>query len=274
LIGIIIGVLIWLLVQSLGQDFAVYFMDVGHGDAILITTPNRRLILIDGGPDSSVLHELGRVAGSFTSEIDLVIATHLHADHIGGLLDVLAQYKVNNVIVNPKQYYSPLSEAFLKQLKENNIRLNQMALGETFTLDGVIVSCIWPNREAVLSDDINNSSYMFLVEYEGFRVLLTSDAEFAGEYSADMLEALMKVGDIDVLKVPHQGSMNSLSSEALDIIRPEVSVLSVGKNSYGHPHKQAITSLLENNSKVITTEKHGTIKINMSESELYIKTYK
>lgn len=230
--------------------------DVGQGDAIFIRTPNGSDILIDSGPDEKVLSCLTKHMPFWDRDIEIAILTHPDADHITGFIDVIKRYKVIHLYTSKVQKDTAVYSQFLKTLEDYKIRQNYLWQGDQFTFkDGLTMETLWPTPqwEGLTT---NSFSVAGLLTYKNFKVLLTGDLD-AGEVS----QVSGLAGDINFLKVPHHGSRFGLTSEILNILSPEIAVISVGKNSYGHPTEFILDLLKSLNIKTLRTDQMGDIEI-------------
>jgi len=239
--------------------------DVGQGDAIFMRTPDGSDILIDGGPDDSVLACLGRHMPFWDKTIELIMMTHPHADHMTGLIDVVKRYKVlafgYDKVGNPTGAYKKLIDL----LSQNHIKQIFLWQGDRFkTQDGIIFETLWPTQEwlnqnsiSETSSDANDFSMIELLTYNHFKALFTGDAQ---ALAMEKIEAMAE--RIDVLKVPHHGSQTGLNSEILDILNPKLAAISVGaKNKYGHPAPFTLDLLSSKNIQTLRTDQVGDIEI-------------
>lgn len=252
----LLSLVIWWLVGSLPTDrFEVWFFDVGQGDSIYIHTPGDRRILIDGGPSNKVIYELDRRIPVWDRRIDILVATHLHADHISGIVEVIKSYEVGTVVVNPSEFTSSITDALMAEINLKSIPVRSMYVGDRIVLGAVVISAIWPETGYV-SDDVNDSAITLLVTNNNHKLLLMSDVEFGNEFGSKLAN---DVGDIDVLKVPHQGSRGALTRSSLDVLKAEFAVIMVGENKYGHPASETINLLEEYGSIVYRTDTAGPV---------------
>lgn len=219
----------------------VHFFDVGQGDAIFIETPAGTQVLIDGGRDARVIEKLGRVMPFYDRSLDLVVATHMDSDHIGGLLEVLRQFDVGGVLVSTTESNTELSEAFWSIIEEKDIAVMQVERGDNFVLDdgvNMLVLAPWPELLRGVKD--NDMSVVIKLMYKNDSFLFTGDLEKRGEY------ALVQSGiDVaaDVLKIGHHGSNTSSVPLFLARVAPRLAIIQVGKNSYGHPNPAVLKRL-------------------------------
>ncbi|MBN1325765.1 MBL fold metallo-hydrolase, partial [Candidatus Falkowbacteria bacterium] len=218
-------------------------------------------ILIDGGPDNSVLAELGKNLAFFDKNIDLMILTHAHADHVVGLIEVMRRYKVKKILFTGAAYYAPYYLAFLEEINRLNIA-TEITNGQQDIIfgDNLTLKILYPfnNINGQIADDANDQSIIAKLVYLDNTFLLTGDAE------AHIIEELINNNiDIsaDVLKVPHHGSCAGLNEKIIKIINPEIAVISVGTdNKYGHPCADTINLLNNNNISILRTDTSGTLK--------------
>ena len=190
------------------QPFAVHFLNVGQGDATLITTPRGRTILIDGGRGPAVMEQLGTVLPPYENDIDVVIATHPDADHIGGFIPVLEQYNVRYIIQNNTTAETSVYTILQERIQAEGATVHTMDTPVTFTLDDVVFSLLWPSEENITNT--NASSIVLTAIYKEAEVLLTGDApRVVEERLVEIFPDLLT--DIDVLKAGHHGSRTSTS---------------------------------------------------------------
>ena len=247
---------VWWLVTSLPANrFEIWFFDVGQGDSIYIHTPGDRRILVDGGPSNKVLYELDRRIPVWDRRIDVIIATHLHADHISGLVEVLKRYEVGTVVVNPSDFTNAIVEALMAEIKGQSVLVKSMKAGDRIVLGTVDLKAIWP-ESGYQNEDINTSAIELLVTHDGHKCLLTSDVEFGNDFGERLAFA---AGDIDILKVPHQGSKGAVTDSTLEVLKPEFAVIMVGENKYGHPAKETVSMLEKYRSGIYRTDTSGSI---------------
>lgn len=224
----------------------VTFLDVGQGDAILIESPTGRQVLIDGGKGNSVLGSLNRVMGFFDRDIDMVVATHPDADHIGGLVDVLKRYRIHTIVMTENESDSPLFSAFKKAIHDESAQIIFARTGEVFDLGSgasgsTTLTILFPDHDPSELES-NVSSIVSRLTYGASEYLFTGDSPQAIE---EYLVGLFGTGLVsDVLKIGHHGSRTSSSEVFLMAVQPTYGIISAGRdNSYGHPHTE-VTELL------------------------------
>lgn len=238
------------------QGLKVWFFEVGQGDAIFIETPNGQQILVDGGPNNSILQKLSSVMLPWDHTIDAIVVTHPDADHITGLVSVLERYDVSMVYETGVRGGTPMIQALEQAIAVEQSQNKIVRKGQLYNWDGVQVFVRWPSEEAIQTQkDRNNTSIALEIVYGNTSVLLTGDAEESVED-----EISSSAGDIDVLKVGHHGSKTSTSFQLLKKVTPEVAVIPVGlDNNYGHPHPIVLERLKEAGARIFRTDFDGDI---------------
>jgi competence protein ComEC len=243
----------------------VIICDVGQGDAILIRTPNGSDILIDGGPDNSVLSCLGKHLPFWDKTIEIMILTHPHADHLTGLIDVVKRYRVLAFGTEKIGSQANAHKELIKLLEQTHAVQRFLYQGDKFTLkDGVILRTLWPTQEWIdqnsgKGESLNENGLSVIEElnYRNFKTLFTGDAQ-----ASDLEKIESMFSEIDLLKIPHHGSRFGLTAELLDILSPKIAAISVGKsNKYGHPASLTLDLLKSANIKTLRTDQVGDIEI-------------
>ena len=258
------------------QNLTIVFIDVGQGDSILVILPNTRTLLIDGGEREGYGKVLATLQEHGLSHIDVVVATHPHADHIGGLVDVIKGVNVGEVLDSGQVHTTQTFEDFLDAIDTKQIPLRSVRQGDSINLDPTVkIDVLNPPVNLLDSADneadFNDNSVVLKLTYGEFSALLTGDMEERNE--ARLVSDNTTVVDADVLKAGHHGSRTSSSSPFLDAVTPEVVIISLGEgNTYGHPHQEVLdrisAALAEH---LFRTDVDGTITltVNGSSSEYY-----
>ncbi|MEK7640866.1 MAG: MBL fold metallo-hydrolase [Patescibacteria group bacterium] len=238
------------------KNLQLYFLDVGQGDSELIDLGSVE-ILVDGGKDAKVLSELGRALSPSDRYIDLVIATHPDFDHFGGLIDVLKNYEVGMVITNGRSGVAEAYSDFERVIAEKNIPVTQVYAGDQIQFGDTTLKVLWPTETAAVAKKVNESGIVFMLENQGFRALYTADIGFETE------QKLMSKYDLSaqVLKVGHHGSKYSTDKNFLAEVNPAISIIEVGKNSYGHPTDAVLGRLASVGAQVFRTDQNGVLKL-------------
>lgn len=240
----------------------VWVFDVGQGDSIFIDAPDMQ-ILVDGGRGDAVLEKLSAVLPPWDRSIDMIIASHPHADHIEGLNAVFESYLVGEVIASGVVYDQVPALAF-ESLSGDQV--TAAVRGMSWDLgNGARLDLLWPsdvmNGEVVTN--VHEGNVTVLLTYGETTMLLTGDAE--REQEEGFVSALPHV---DVLKVGHHGSDTSTSPALVNITSPDYAVISVGaQNTYGHPSSLVVDRLLRAGAVVLRTDQDGDIRIRSTGGE-------
>ena len=244
----------------------VIVCDVGQGDAILIKTPNNKHILVDGGPDRSVINCLSNHMPFWNRTIDLLILTHPHADHFFGMYYVLERYEVKAFVTEDLTNKIAAYEALLTMLEAKGVHQSFAEAGDQFRVGDVLVNVAGPTQKYLSRTSPNGTigeskefaSLVLEVIYGDFSVLLTGDSQATGiRDSEDSLH-----GAIDVLHVPHHGSGTGLDEDVLKVLGPALAVISVGaENRYNHPHPRIMSLLQSLQIDVLRTDQKGDVEI-------------
>ncbi len=259
------SIFLWVQVFS-GPDgkLHVFFFDVGQGDSTLIVTPQGRQVLMDGGPEaSSAVRALPKVMSSSDRTLDLVVLTHLDADHSRGLLDAVERYRTGAAIIgiyDASHSMYPEWQATLDRLEAPVIEVRE---GHQIVLEpGVVMEVLNPPEEPIggTAADQNNNGIVVRLTHGQVSFLLTADIEQLAEWHlADRGSTIQSV----VLKVPHHGSKTSTTREFLDQVKPVAAVVSAGKdNPFGHPHQEVLDRLAQvaDPDLIFRTDLHGDIE--------------
>lgn len=238
----------------------VSFLDVGQGDAIFIQASNGKKLLIDAGPDQSVVEEVGKILPFFDRRIDMVLATHSDADHIGGFPYLFDRYYIPLVIeseiASPTVVHRIFGE---KKVAEQSNRLVARA-GERIILDpknNIVIDIIFPDQNPV-QWETNEASIIVKVSYGETSFLLTGDAP--SEVENHLIDIYGEQLQSNVLKLGHHGSKTSTSDLLLEVVKPEFAIVSAGLgNRYGHPHPEVVERVELNNAHILETATVGTI---------------
>ncbi len=237
----------------------VAFLNVGQGDSILIDSPAGNQMLVDGGPDKSVLARLNEILPFYDRTIDVVLATHPDQDHIAGLVDVLSNYKVSYVVMTEATSSTAVFQSLLAAAQKSGAAVVRPRRGMVIHLGGgADFRIIFPDRDMAGQTDTNLASVVGRAELGKESFLLTGDSPQAIEHYEVSLDP--KILKSDVLKPGHHGSDTSGSAEFIGVADPEYAVLSVGKdNIYGHPKQSTLDTLNQFGVKILRTDEQGTI---------------
>ena len=288
-LALLTAILIWLAVFDKADDkLHIIACDVGQGDAIL-TTLGSIQILVDGGPNNKVLDCLSGHMPFWDREIEVVLLTHPQKDHFGGLIDVFKSYKVENFVSSALDSGSREYKVLKNLVGGSGAKIINPTYGSEIRLGVIRLDILWPSEDFLVANiisgnaeqissagenydgvlgaftskrDPNEFSLVAVLRFGNFDALLTGDIgpEVSGEIS-QMLEVNSQKS-IEYLKVPHHGSKNGLTGELLEASRPEIAVISVGKNnSYGHPHEEVMSMLTQEKIRVLRTDQMGNVVI-------------
>ena len=271
----VVIVLIGFFLLSFYQFFKLYdakfhlvFCNVGQGDGIFIRTPKGLDILVDGGPDDSILACLSKHMPFWDRDLELVILTHPHQDHFMGLFSVLKNYKVTSFATENLQNKTVGFAKLMELLKTQSVPTRFVFAGDKFLLkDGVYFEIVGPTKEFLketspegfIGESGEFGSVETLIKYKDFSALLTGDSQ-ASELG-EILKQVQNDKELSVLQVPHHGSKTGLTSEILDALKPKAAVISVGKNSYGHPTPFTLQLLKDKGIKTLRTDQDGDVEI-------------
>lgn len=256
--------------QQDSKDLSVSFLNVGQGDSALIQKDDFQ-ILIDGGPNNSLLPEIGQIMPPLDHKIDLIILSHPHADHISGLNAILDRYEIGEIYFTGVIFSSAQYISFLDKIKNKQIPLIVPSLNasKSFAQSGSI-NFLWPGDRfsSKSEDNLNNTSLVTRICYFSSCVLFMGDLEKDGQ--AEMLAQYAGKEDLlksDIIKIPHHGSNNALLPALYELVRPQYAVIEVGKdNQFGHPHQTVIDYLKEKSIQAFRTDQDGVIRFNLSQA--------
>jgi len=237
---------------------SAYFLDVGQGDSELLIFGNTTILIDAGETDmgDQVVVDLQRLG---VTRIDLLVATHSHSDHIGGMQKVLAAFPVGQVLDAGVPSSSPVYGHFLSEIDIKQIPYMVAEQGQTIDLDPSLRILVLSPPKQHFSDDPNANSVVLRISYGAINFL------FTGDMGGEAEDALVQTGyplDAQVLKVGHHGSEYSTSKAFLARVHPEVAVIEVGKdNPYGHPHQATLRNLTDAGATIYRTDLDGTILV-------------
>ena len=269
------AVALWWQVGSAGDgDLHVYFFDVGQGDSALIVTPQGRQVLVDGGPEpGSAIRALSGAMPSGDRSLDLVVMTHLDADHSRGLLEVLDAYQVGAVLAGAESPAAAMYAQWQAGVERN--RVDVISVHQGYRLDlgsGVFAEVLNPRPGFLAGESANNGALVLRLTYGSISFLLTSDIE-AGT------EALLALGatgiQSTVLKVAHHGSKTSSTAGFIQAVDPSAALVSVGEsNSFGHPNAEVLGRLLRQTGRenLYRTDRNGDVEFVTDGVELWVNT--
>ena len=268
----LLATLFWyaLLREERGGLLTVSFLDVGQGDAIFIEAPSGKQIIIDGGPDTSLVRQLGSAMPFYDRTIDMLVVTNPDKDHFAGFIDALLRYRVGEIVEPGTQTASAIYATFRERVADEGAQTFLPKTGDRIVLDekrGITLDVLFPDRD-VSGLDTNDGSLVTRLSYGEICFLLMGDAprgveEYLTHLYGDYLHCA-------VLKVGHHGSRTSSSEFFVQKVAPQYAVISDGKdNSYGHPHQETLDTLKEFGVNVLRTDTLGTITFETDGVELW-----
>jgi competence protein ComEC len=256
----------WLASDGNPPRLEVTVLDVGQGDAILIETPDGSDILVDGGPGGAVLRGLGRELAWHDRSIDLVVLTHVQADHGTGLLDVFERYDVDRALIAAHDD-TPLADDLRATALDKGADVIAASAGRAFDLgDGVRLEVLWPPPTLPPDTSSNNGGIVLRLSWRDVAFLLTADIEAETEVALVASGADMRA---TVLKVAHHGSNTSTTAAFLDAVAPSIAVISSGDgNPHGHPAPEVIERL--GGARTYNTASDGDVRFETDGVRLWI----
>ncbi len=252
----IIITLLVLLDYSKVKKLEVSFLDVGQGDAILITTPSGKQMLVDGGPTHTILEEVAKHTSYFDHTLDVIVATHPDSDHVTGLIPILQKYDIKNIVTSNVEGSTGIFSDLKEKISKEGATIHIARKGDVIDFgDGVVAHILYPKNS--IAKDTNDGSVSMVVIYGEHSFLLTGD--LSAKYEPQLIgDDLQK--NITVYKAAHHGSKTSSSDTLLSYIKPEYVVISAGKdNNYGHPHQETLSRLQKYTKEIISTIDRGAI---------------
>lgn len=252
-----------------GDGLTVHFVDVGQGDCELICCDGKN-VLIDCGEESKAADVIAYLNKYSVKNLDYIIATHPHSDHMGSMSRVIEEYSVGEIIMPhlsdkdiPNSRYF---EKFLDACDAHKTKVTEAEIGRKLEIGSAEAEIISPNGESY--DDVNNYSVGIILTYGMNSFFMAGDAEALSE--KEMLKT-GRIHDVDVYKAGHHGSSSSGSAAFLKVIKPEISVICCGvNNSYGHPSQKTLKALKKYSTEIYRTDLNGSITIHSDGTRLTV----
>ncbi|HBI33601.1 MAG TPA: hypothetical protein DEA43_00580 [Candidatus Moranbacteria bacterium] len=253
-------ILIAIIFHSKNSPLSVFFLNVGQGDAILISNGSQQL-LIDGGKDGKLLLEkMGKYISFWDRNIEAIIVSHPDQDHIGGLVDVISAYDVNSILETKMQSESLTYKKLEEEIEKNKVEKIEAKKNVSIKFsNGAVAEILYPFETVANVNDKDTNSHSVLVK------LTTGENEFlfTGDLTSEQENELLAKNidiDVDFLKVAHHGSKYATSNEFLDKVTPIDAIISVSKNnSYGHPNPEVLQRLTQHRANILRTDEYGDI---------------
>lgn len=240
-----------------GPPASVTFFDVGQGDAIWVRTPDGWDILVDGGPVSAGPVIADYLVTRGITDVEVVVLTHAHQDHVGGLSAILRTFPVQQVVHNGEDCDTRACQDFFDLVAACAIPTVIARTGDVLTWGTAMTTTVL--HPSALTADTNNNSIVLRASYGAVDFLLTGDVEAAGETA--MLASGLRL-DAEILKVAHHGSRTSSTEPFLTGVGPAVAIISVGAgNRDGHPHQEVLDRLRMTGATIYRTDIYGTVTV-------------
>ena len=259
------------------EKMVVTVLDVGQADAILLQTEGKN-ILVDSGLSDNADKLVAELKKLGVKKVDILVATHPHADHIGGMNAVLKNFEVGKIYDSGQVTTSKMYQKYLKTVKEKKIPFALLRASDRieFGSDGAVLEVLGP-QEPLLKDtrsDVNANSIVMRLAYKKFTMMLAADATSETEARILQVFAKDKVHS-QVLKVAHHTSKYSNTDAWLEAVKPEVAIASYSKeNEYGFPHQVTLKRLSKVGAKYYNTADNGNVRVTTDGESYQIKTDK
>lgn len=268
IISSIVGIIVVVIGGYLGIDMTqknhvpqkeklmISYMDVGQGDAAYINV-NGNDILIDAGPRSDSKKLMEQLKAKNIDDFELVIATHPHEDHIGGMVDVFNEYDVENFYAPKVTHTTKTYQSLVKAIKNEGLQMKELKGGMVLDLgEGAEFEVFTPQSSSY--EELNDFSPIMKLSFGETSYMFTGDAESHAEKEA--LAKYKNSLDADVLKFGHHGSSSSSTPEFIEAVSPEYGIISCASdNKYGHPHKETLDTIKKYDIKTFRTDEDGEI---------------
>lgn len=271
---LVVSVILCLTIEVYKMDFdlKIYFIDVGQGDCTFIITPYGKRILIDGGEGNSDKYDYGEkivfpyLLDRGIKRIDYIIASHADSDHIGGLIYVLENMKVENILIGIQPEISVQLKRLIEVANNKKIKITILEKGIIKSIDkNIELEVLWPDKsDLIIENALNNNSLVFKLKYNNFSMLFTGDIEEIAEKKLLNLYNLSELNST-IIKIAHHGSKTSSTENFINNVNPKIALIGVGKkNSFGHPNSEVIDRLEGSDIKIYRTDQMGEISITVN----------
>jgi competence protein ComEC len=241
-----------------GRPLIIDFLDIGQGDSILIRSPEGKTALVDAGPSKDAATQA--LKRKRIESLDIVIVTHHHSDHYGGMDQVIRNFKPKYFMATGSPHTTKMYLKLLQTVKDEGIKSVQPTAKPRRIELGTVVLTVFP-QPPEMPDEENNNSIGLRLEYGDFAAVMTGDSEederkWWMSHNPDLLR------DCTILKLAHHGSRNGTDQRWLDLLQPEVAVASLATgNDYGHPHSETVSLLRKNEIPLLRTDQRGTVTV-------------
>jgi beta-lactamase superfamily II metal-dependent hydrolase len=262
-VAIIFAFFIWFIVYQNANasvkdgQAKLSFLDVGQADCAILNLPNSVQVVIDTGRDATVVSSIASRMPTFDKKIEYIMLSHPDSDHVGGFDAISQSYEIGEVIRSDAQSESKTWQKIVEDIKAKNIREEIVGANDDIYIESTAkFHILWPNDQASLSS--NNKSIIANLSVGKAKAIFMGDAEIEAQSS---VMAYAEPEDLmaQIIKVSHHGSTNGLNLDFLNIVKPQFSVVSVGKNSYGHPAESVLSAYVNLGIQYFRTDQVGTV---------------
>lgn len=238
------------------------FLDVGQGDSALLNLPQSTQVLFDAGRDGKTVEQVAEAMPFFDKKIEFVVISHFDNDHVGGLDEVMRSYDVGKIIIADAQKDQEEAKKLVEEAEKDEIGVVYVSRSDTVYFRSPVKGVVlWPESKIEGVKD-NDLSLVMQIAGAGKKVLMMGDLENKGQV---YLFAKNEIADLDtdILKFPHHGSGGAFNEKLFELTTPEKVVISVGKNSYGHPSGDLINFLKNKMIEFVRTDEAGTVEMGL-----------
>lgn len=265
----------------LKNEVEIYFLDVGQGDSTIIRTAKNKTIVIDGGEGEKSGFDYGKnvlfpfLINKGVRKIDFLIFSHFDSDHCGGLIYLLENIKVDNILIGKQFEKNENLEYIVNLANKKHVKIIELQAGNKINIEkNSSLEILWPSEtENISENSINNNSLVCKFVYKNFSMLLTGDIESIAEEKLLGKYKNTNRLNANILKIAHHGSKTSSIQEFLDGVNPKIALIGVGrKNKFGHPNQEVLERLKEKGIQIYRTDQNGEIQI-IVKNDLKIKIF-
>lgn len=267
---LVVSLFFYIQISKSNTQFSITFFNIGQGDAALIKFNNGQKMLVDCGPDRKILSKLGNTLPFYDRTIDYLLITHFDLDHYGGCADVLDRYEIKEIIMNStKKEFDPYWKHWDEKQRQELATVKIMTEPEQWAIGSSTINFLNPDNLLALDakdSEGNNASIVFKLTNIEKTFMLVGDMEIPLEHALVQKYCSSTLTNCpilkaDILKAGHHGSDSSSSDELLRAVSPKQAVISVGKNSFGHPSLRVMKRLERAGIDILSTEEEGDIVI-------------
>lgn len=263
--------------RETSSQFRVWMLDVGQGESVLIMTPEGQTILFDGGPNDTVLHELGQILPPWDRTIDVIVLSHPHSDHIRGLIEVVRRMSVGMIWSSGASHGTADYRAWERELEIAQLLHRHVYQGATQEWTNLTLRVVHPPQSMSGQQPSNAHDATVALRatfYENYHLLLTGDLNDTHE--DDLIDTCLPPDCVlksDILQVPHHGSASGLEPAFLAAIDPSVALIPVGaQNRFNHPRSEILERLERAGIPVFRTDTDGRITLEITPENVNLTT--